>query len=587
MSTSRRDVRSSTDSQSKHTSTSNSQDSTTEEVQRAVEELTQNLHIYGAESLHLWDDQGHRVSLPGTTSSPAKGPALPADFQPTSLRASFVIPARPVISASQAPNSTTATTTPTPTPASNDMLSMFTGKSAPAAEQTPAEEEAVRAEDEAKVLKLLEDNNQSATPLVVGGDDADDESVGFQTSSDVYSSSVGSFPESFLGSNANYEPKAPPPSYLRRDELFAPKQTRLEEILYGLERMSGGGLKCVDKVALKKQKGVIMDMLKQAGSNMLEGKNVVNISLPVRIFEPRSMLERICDWWAFAPTYLNRAAQTSDPLERLKFVITFAVAGLYVSAKQEKPFNPLLGETYQARFGDGSQIWCEHTSHHPPISNFQVLGPNNAFNYWGFYEYTAGLKGNSVVGGQVGPNYVDFPDGHRIEFRMPQMRLGGMLFGDRTLQWEGVMIFEDKTYEGVQAEVIFNPGARNKGFFSRRTGKLDDIAGEIFKVAGSPSKKKKDTEREVLATISGNWLETVEINGTKLWDINQDTPSRPIPLEKPLDSDCRFREDLIWIKRNDVKKAQEWKLKLEVRQRADRKLRQDIAAALKKSNKNS
>ena len=40
----------------------------------------------------------------------------------------------------------------------------------------------------------------------------------------------------------------------------------------------------------------------------MEGKNVVGISLPVRIFEARSTIERITDWWVFAPIYLNRAA---------------------------------------------------------------------------------------------------------------------------------------------------------------------------------------------------------------------------------------------------------------------------------------
>jgi hypothetical protein len=35
-----------------------------------------------------------------------------------------------------------------------------------------------------------------------------------------------------------------------------------------------------------------------------------------------------------------------------------------------KPFNPILGETYQGNFDDGTEVYCEHTSHHPPITNF-------------------------------------------------------------------------------------------------------------------------------------------------------------------------------------------------------------------------
>jgi hypothetical protein len=66
---------------------------------------------------------------------------------------------------------------------------------------------------------------------------------------------------------------------------------------------------------------------------VFSGQSVIGISLPVRIFEPRSLLERICDWYGFAPVYLKQAAKTTDKLERFKLVITFALAGLYCAVK--------------------------------------------------------------------------------------------------------------------------------------------------------------------------------------------------------------------------------------------------------------
>jgi len=65
----------------------------------------------------------------------------------------------------------------------------------------------------------------------------------------------------------------------------------------------------------------------------MEGKSVVGISLPVRIFEPRSTVERITDWWAFTPIYFRMASRISDPIERFKLVVTAAIAGLYNSSK--------------------------------------------------------------------------------------------------------------------------------------------------------------------------------------------------------------------------------------------------------------
>lgn len=60
--------------------------------------------------------------------------------------------------------------------------------------------------------------------------------------------------------------------------------------------------------AIEKQKGIFKDVLSKAASNVFTGKSIIGISLPVRIFEPRSLLERICDWYGFGPLFLKKAA---------------------------------------------------------------------------------------------------------------------------------------------------------------------------------------------------------------------------------------------------------------------------------------
>lgn len=88
------------------------------------------------------------------------------------------------------------------------------------------------------------------------------------------------------------------------------------------------------------------EVIRQVISCFLKGQPISGISLPVRVFEPRSQIERMLDTFGFAPLFLRRAAMTTDKLERLKLVITNVIAGMHGSAKQLKPFNPLLGETY-------------------------------------------------------------------------------------------------------------------------------------------------------------------------------------------------------------------------------------------------
>jgi hypothetical protein len=54
--------------------------------------------------------------------------------------------------------------------------------------------------------------------------------------------------------------------------------------------------------------------------------NLVNTSFPVLMFEPRSYLQKLADIWAY-PDYINAAAAQQDPLERMKLLVTWMVAG--------------------------------------------------------------------------------------------------------------------------------------------------------------------------------------------------------------------------------------------------------------------
>ncbi|KAA6359175.1 MAG: putative oxysterol binding family protein, partial [Streblomastix strix] len=110
-----------------------------------------------------------------------------------------------------------------------------------------------------------------------------------------------------------------------------------------------------DPILLKYQRSVIFHMLKTAGKTLFQGKSLVNISLPVRIFEARSYLQRITDAWG-NQAELFKAAEAQDPVERLKHTATFNISGLRYCVLQAKPFNPILGETLQATYPGGINV---------------------------------------------------------------------------------------------------------------------------------------------------------------------------------------------------------------------------------------
>mmetsp|Transcript_3905 Transcript_3905/g.4289 ORF Transcript_3905/g.4289 Transcript_3905/m.4289 type:complete len:461 (-) Transcript_3905:453-1835(-) len=400
---------------------------------------------------------------------------------------------------------------------------------------------------------------------------------------DVLTTDAKAGPCSFFDPEREYEKPSPIPSHLEKNEIDTNRPVSKDGIFKGLVVMKDGGLQCVDKEALDKQKGVLGEVLQQILNNIREGKGIVAVSLPVRIFEDRSVLERICDFWGFAPTFLTEAAQTTDRMDRFKKIIAFAFAGLYVSAQQSKPFNPILGETYQATLADGSEIYCEHISHHPPIANFQIFGPNRSYEFYGSYEFTAKIEptSNKLRAVQVGLSHVKFPDGHHVSFILPKINLGGVMWGDRTISWAGVMQFFDHS-EGTKATIEFDHG-RSKGLFSRRSAKIDSVAGSIYypKKAGINKDEWKDWEdwrkniQTELTEIRGSWIDNLVIGDQELWNIDSHEPQRQTTITIPLPSDCRYREDLIWLKRKNLEYAANWKHDLEVQQRWDRKKRQD------------
>ena len=98
------------------------------------------------------------------------------------------------------------------------------------------------------------------------------------------------------------------------------------------------------------------------------GKDMTKMTLPVSFNEPTSLLYRVVEDMEFTDL-LNTAADRSDPTERMVYVAAFA-ASEYASTigRVAKPFNPLLGETYEyVRPDKGYRFFIEQVSHHPPV----------------------------------------------------------------------------------------------------------------------------------------------------------------------------------------------------------------------------
>ncbi|CAL1535146.1 unnamed protein product [Lymnaea stagnalis] len=99
------------------------------------------------------------------------------------------------------------------------------------------------------------------------------------------------------------------------------------------------------------------------------GKELSKITMPVVFNEPLSFIQRLAEYMEYAPL-IEKAANCDNPVERMELITAFAISALSSNWERiGKPFNPLLGETYELDRPDlGFRFMGEQVSHHPPIT---------------------------------------------------------------------------------------------------------------------------------------------------------------------------------------------------------------------------
>ena len=350
------------------------------------------------------------------------------------------------------------------------------------------------------------------------------------------------------------------------------------------KKLDDGSLEVTNKELLKKQKQVLGFLIKQFGSAIMSGKSIMTISLPVSVFEPRSLLERLADTFVYAPVFLEKAGTINYTFEQFKLAFTFYLSTLIADLTPEKPFNPILGETFQGVVG-GCPIYIEQISHHPPIAAFQMYGKN--FRIEGTFEFHAAIGTNSVKCRKIGEFKVSFKNtGTIIQVQFPIGLMSGTAFGKRTFQYQKKLQVYDLTNH-YYCEVDFEKSESSKkrkeipGYFSTNIFKFNDrflakIQQEGKKKDCELKFKEKDHALTKLDKVEGSWLGSLTINDALYWSYDQHVPPKLEYFENPLPSDSNFRLDILHLKTGDELKSQDKKVAYEDVQRKDQKLREQF-----------
>lgn len=225
------------------------------------------------------------------------------------------------------------------------------------------------------------------------------------------------------------------------------------------------------------------------------GKELTRISMPVQWNEPISLLQRVAEYMNYA-YLLKKAAVAKASEERLELVATFAVSALASNfERMGKPFNPLLGETYELTRND-FRIVCEQVGHHPPVSAWHATGKDgDSFVFHGSIYPKVKFWGKSVEFKPQGVCTLKLPawEDEAYTWNNVNCIVHNVIVGTLWMEQNGTMeIVNHKT--GAKCVLNFKQG----GWFSSGSNDLHTVEGFLL----DQHKKKK-------RFIYGRWTEFI------------------------------------------------------------------------------
>ncbi|CAF3814870.1 unnamed protein product [Rotaria sordida] len=133
------------------------------------------------------------------------------------------------------------------------------------------------------------------------------------------------------------------------------------------------------------------------------GKELSKITMPIAWNEPVSFLQRFTENVLYS-YLIDKADECTDPVMRMQYVAAFAVSSIAGNIDRlSKPFNPLLGETYEFMRDDlPFRYVSEQVSHHPPVSAFTCESKDGGAR-WRFYGSILPKAKFSVKNMEVNP----------------------------------------------------------------------------------------------------------------------------------------------------------------------------------------
>ncbi|CAL4907114.1 unnamed protein product [Urochloa decumbens] len=318
------------------------------------------------------------------------------------------------------------------------------------------------------------------------------------------------------------------------------------------------------------------------------GKDLSGVCLPVYFNEPLSSLQKCFEdlEYSYLVDHALQWGKQGDSLMRILHVAAFAVSG-YASTegRQCKPFNPLLGETYEADYPDkGLRFFSEKVSHHPVVVACHCEG--RGWRFWGDSNLKGKFWGRSIQLDPIGVLTLQFDDGETFQWSKVTTSIYNIIIGKiycdhyGTMRINGSGQYSCKLKFKEQSIIDRNPHQVHGFVQDNRTGqKVAMLIGKwdeaIYYVLGDPSVKPKGYDPMSEAVLL--WERDKSLNQTRYnlspfaISLNELTPHL---LKKLPPTDSRLRPDQRHLENGEYEMANAEKLRLEQLQRQARRLQE-------------
>lgn len=271
---------------------------------------------------------------------------------------------------------------------------------------------------------------------------------------------------------------------------------------------------------------------------------------------------------------------------RILSVAAFAVSG-YASTdgRSCKPFNPLLGETYEADYPDkGLRFFSEKVSHHPMVVACHCEG--TGWRFWADSNLKSKFWGRSIQLDPVGELTLEFDDGEVFQWSKVTTSIYNLILGKLYCDHYGTMHIQgnreyscklkfkeqsiiDRNPHQVQGVVQDRNGRTVATLFGKWDESMHYVMGDCF---GKGKGTEQLSEAHLLWKRSKPPKFPTRYNLTQFAiTLNELTPGLK---EKLPPTDSRLRPDQRCLENGEYERANAEKLRLEQRQRQARKMQE-------------